>query len=305
MVKSTVCSSDWPFDNRFFIKILSANHTEYYDIFISMTASREELLDQIASAVLASRRYQYIDAALVRSLAQSELEKRSGTKEIVKSVKNKLHQVGGAYLDNNMPYAAWLGRLRAARDLDDDQFRTTLRVLMGHHASTRERLPLLDQFYKTCLDGLPPQKNVLDVACGLNPLAIPWMNLADGAHYTAVDIYQDMMGFISEALALFPVNGRAITGDVITACPTQPFDLALVLKTIPCLEQLDKTAGERLLDTIQAEVMLVSFPLRSLGGKDVGMADNYEKRFIDICTGKRWKVERFEFQNELVFRVRN
>jgi 16S rRNA (guanine(1405)-N(7))-methyltransferase len=176
---------------------------------------------------------------------------------------------------------------------------------MGHHASTRERLPFLEEFYMTCLAGLPPVNSVLDVACGLNPLSIPWMGLANGAHYTAVDIYRDMMGFISDALALLPVNGSSLTGDVITACPTQPVDLALILKTIPCLEQIDKSAGERLLDTIQAEAMLVSFPMRSLGGRDVGMAENYEKRFLEIASGKRWRVKRYEFQNELVFRVAN
>lgn len=270
-----------------------------------MAASREELLDQIVIEVLSSRRYQQVDAGLVRSIALSEAAKRPGLKEAVKTVKNKLHQVAGAYLDEKMPYPVWLETLRAARDLDDDQFRTTLRVLMGHHASTRERLPFLDEFYGTCLAGLSPLNSVLDVACGLNPLAIPWMGLAEGAGYTAVDIYRDMMGFLSNALALMPVKGQAMTSDVIAACPNQPVELALVLKTIPCLEQLDKSAGERLLDSLQAEVMLVSFPLRSLGGKNVGMAVNYEKRFIDIASTKRWQIKRFEFQNELVYRVTN
>jgi hypothetical protein len=50
-------------------------------------------------------------------------------------------------------------------------------------------------------------------------------------------------------------------------------------------------------------VMLVSFPLRSLGGRNVGMAINYERRFLDIADRKKWKTERFIFQNEMVFRV--
>jgi 16S rRNA (guanine(1405)-N(7))-methyltransferase len=184
-----------------------------------------------------------------------------------------------------------------------DEFRKTLLSIMGHHASTRERLPLLDEFYTTCLAGLPPFKSVLDLACGLNPLSIPWMGLAKGAHYHAVDIYKDMMGFLSEALASLQVDFQARTGSIIPAGPFQPVELALVLKTIPCLEQVDSAAGKNLLDAIQADVILVSFPLRSLGGRDVGMAANYEKRFLEFASGKRWKVNRFEFQNELVFQV--
>jgi 16S rRNA (guanine(1405)-N(7))-methyltransferase len=274
-----------------------------YDIFISMLDYREELLDQIVGDVLNSKPYRHVEPALVRSIARTEIEKRRSQKETVKAVKNKLHQVGGVYLDKTMPYTAWLDGLRATCDLDDDQFHTTLRVLMGHHASTRERLPDLDTFYRTCLQELPPATSVLDVACGLNPLAIPWMGLAENARYIAIDIYHDMMEFIAGTMTLCAVNGEAITGDVITACPNQPVDLALVLKTIPCLEQLDKSAGERLLSLIQAEVMLVSFPLRSLGGRNVGMAINYERRFLDIADRKKWKTERFIFKNEMVFRV--
>jgi 16S rRNA (guanine(1405)-N(7))-methyltransferase len=268
-----------------------------------MSTPRQESLDLVVQDVLSSKRYQQVEAGLVRSLALAELGKRRSYKEVVKSVKNKLHQVGGAYLDPTMPYAAWLEKLRFAYDLDEGQFRTTLRGLMGHHASTRERLPFLDEFYATCMAGLPAVNSVLDVACGLNPLAIPWMGLAEGARYTAVDIYRDMMSFLSEAMAFFGVVSQAMMADVITACPTQSFDLALVLKTIPCLDQLNKSAGKLLLDAIQANVMLVSFPLRSLGGMDVGMAINYEKRFLELASGKRWKIDRFEFSNELVFRL--
>ena len=79
--------------------------------------------------------------------------------------------------------------------------------------------------------------------------------------------------------------------------------MALILKTIPCLEQLDKTAGLRLLETIQAEHILVSFPVHSLGGRSKGMVENYEARFHALVQGKRWAIQRFEFATELAFLV--
>jgi 16S rRNA (guanine(1405)-N(7))-methyltransferase len=268
-----------------------------------MIDQNAELVNQVVESLAKGGRYSQVDEALVRRLALVELSKRAGLKDVVKAVKNKLHQVGGAYQEGNLDYNSWLADLTAAKGLNPEQFRLSLSRIMEHHASTRERLPLLDGFYAACLAGLPPIHSVLDIACGLNPLSIPWMGLADGVRYLAVDIYQDMISFLNGALVLMLVDGQAATCDVITDCPAQPVDLALALKTIPCLEQIDKNAGEHLLSSIQAKVMLISFPLRSLGGRDVGMAANYEKRFLHIAAEKHWKIERFVFINELVFRV--
>ena len=50
---------------------------------------------------------------------------------------------------------------------------------MGYHSSTRERLPILEQFYARALADIPPARVVLDLACGLNPLALAWMPLGE------------------------------------------------------------------------------------------------------------------------------
>jgi 16S rRNA (guanine(1405)-N(7))-methyltransferase len=57
--------------------------------------------------------------------------------------------------------------------------------------------------------------------------------------------------------------------------PTQHADLALILKTLPCLEQLDKTAGQWLLEAVNVDYLLLSFPVYSLGGRDKHMLENY------------------------------
>src|SRR6185369_15725969 len=143
-------------------------------------------------------------------------------KEAIKATKNKLHQVAGAYLDARLPYDEWLALLTAAAA---DERRTTnderptanddealsnsvlstqssalaqaCRDIMRHHASTRERLPILESFYTTTLASLGPVRSVLDLACGLNPLALPWMPIAPDASYYACDIYADMIAFLN------------------------------------------------------------------------------------------------------------
>lgn len=264
----------------------------------------ESQLEQVVGAVLKSPKYRNVCEDLIRQIGRRELAVRRNTKEAIKATKNKLHQVSSAYLETRMDYARGLGALRQAyASGDSEELRRVCKQIMGWHASTRERIEILGEFYATTLTGIRPIRTVLDVACGLNPLAIPWMPLGRDVAYYAYDIYKDMVAFIQEFLALTGVHGQAQTCDVTQFPPVQKVDLALILKTIPCLEQVDKTAGLRLLETIHADHLLVSFPVHSLGGRSKGMVENYEARFHELVQGKPWAVQRFEFATELAFLV--
>lgn len=272
----------------------------------------ENPLDQLVGAVLKSPKYRNVCEDLIRQVGRRELAVRRNTNAAIKATKNKLHQVSSAYLATRIDYARGLEALRRALDSgDSEELRQVCRQIMGLHASTQERLAILDEFYATTLAGLGPIRSVLDVACGLNPLAIPWMGLDEHVTYYAYDVYLDMVAFIREFLALIGVQGRAEACDVTqwqAGKPAPPpsrqqADVALILKTIPCLEQVDKTAGLRLLETIQARHALVSFPVHSLGGRSKGMVENYEARFHALVQGKPWAIQRFEFATELAFLV--
>ncbi len=261
-------------------------------------------IDQLVEAVVASSKYKSIGGDFIRYIGMQELARRRNLKEAIKATKNKLHQVGGAYQDSTPRYSLWLNELRqASQSGNREHLLDVCKRIMGHHSSTRERLPVLEQFYSRILADLPPINSVIDIACGLHPLAIPWMPLGRHAQYYAYDIYQDMMDFLNECMALLPVQGYGKTCTVIQYCPTQKVDIAFILKAIPCLEQVDKSVGSRLLETINADYLVVSFPARSLGGKNKGMVTNYEARFNELVTNKNWTVRRFEFPSELVFLI--
>jgi len=262
-------------------------------------------LDQLVEAVLASRSYRNISRDFIEVLGSQELAKRSSVKEAIKATKNKLHQVGGAYIESGEArYTSWIAQLRQAGAHGDKKLlMQACMSIMGYHASTRERLPILEQFYTTLLADLPPIRSVIDVACGLHPLDIPWMPWERDVQYYAYDIYRDTADFLNEFMGLIQVQGFAQARDVIQHCPTFKVDLAFMLKAIPCLEQVDKNAGLRLLDAINADHLLVSFPVHSLGGRKKGMVTNYEARFHEMVGHRNWFIERFEFSTELVFRI--
>ena len=160
-----------------------------------------------------------------------------------------------------------------------------------------------DRAAKTYSGGM---KRKLDIACGLNPLALPWMQLAEeGAAYYAYDIYHSMVDFLQGWLALMHVQGSAQVCDVLQTSPPQQADVAFLLKAIPCLEQLDKTAGHRLLREIHAQNLVVSFPIHSLGGRSRGMLEHYEAHFRELIAGvQHWEMKRLIFDSELVFVVK-
>jgi 16S rRNA (guanine(1405)-N(7))-methyltransferase len=264
--------------------------------------SGEPELDRLVTAVTQSAKYATISPDLIRRVGERELAVRRNWKEAVKATKNKLHQAGGAYFAARLDYPAMSTELRAAAG-SPEQLRAVCRNLMRRHTSTQERLPFLAEFYATTLGRLEDIRVVIDLASGLNPLAIPWLPFTGDFEYHAYDIYADMMAFLAEFIAIVGVNGRVQTRDILSQPPTEPADLILILKTLPVLEQMEKGAAARLLDVLNARYLLISFPARSLGGRRKGMVQNYEAQFMDWISGRNWQTKRFEFPTELAFLV--
>lgn len=269
-----------------------------------MTNVQQEAdIQPLIAAVRNSAKYRTVSQDLIRYLIARELRAGRTEKETVKAVKSKLHQVAGAYFPGRARYRQWLLQLQRAAQTGDEAWREACCQVMGHHASTRERLPILNRFYAETLAEVGAVDSVLDVACGLNPLSIPWMPLAENARYIACDIYEDLATFLDAFLKLADLQGEGRVCDLINTAPPDAVMLALVLKTLPPLEQIDKAAGINLLRRLKAKYLLVSFPVQSLGGRKKGMAANYEARFQEVIGGEGWPVKQFKFETELAFLI--
>lgn len=259
-------------------------------------------LEALVEQVLASPKYQAIDPTLVQTVGARELAAHRSLKAAVKETKGRLHQVAGAFLDRAPRYNAWLAELRAAAG-EPAALRAVCQTIMAGHASTRERLPQLEPFYRAIFGALPPISSLIDAACGLNPLAVPWMSLEPGAHYLACDLYADMGEFLTASLPLLGVTGEALVCDLTVGPPAGRADVALVLKTLPVLEHVRRGAGRDLLRTLAVDWLVVSFPTRSLGGRNVGMGATYAGQMRAIAEGEGWGFQTLEFANEIVFLI--
>jgi 16S rRNA (guanine(1405)-N(7))-methyltransferase len=274
--------------------------------------SNDPTLTLLLHDILSSSKYKDVCSDLIADIGARELQKRRSLKEAIKATKNKLHQVSAAYLvDPRQEYASWLQNLRMIiddkpADLSINKYtelKNWCRTTMSHHASTRERLPILDDFYPTLFSHLPPIHSILDLACGLNPLALPWMPLSSDITYYACDIYHTMMVFLQDYMNAIGLTGQTFACDVLTACPTTSVDVAFLLKTLPCLEQINPQAILSLLERINARYLVISYPLHSLGGHGKGMHNYYETHFQQLLTNQPWPIQTLTFPNELVFLV--
>jgi len=265
----------------------------------------DQALANLVKKVQANHKYAFITQELVTRLSIKALDKGLHGKAAVKDVRNKLHQVGGAYFKRQVDYDNSRDEiLQLTQDIPSDRVQEFCINHMGSHASTAERLPILETFFKTCLEPISPVRSILDLACGLTPLSIPWMPLDETFSYHACDIYIDMLAFIQSFFNHFEIDGSAATCDLVGRVPKEQAQVAFILKSIPCLEQIDKEIGLRLLDGVHADHILVSFPVRSLSGQKKGMSDFYQEHFYEMVSEKNWQLIRFEFATELAFLVR-
>ena len=69
------------------------------------------------------------------------------------------------------------------------------------------------------------------------------------------------------------------------------------------MEQIEHGLAQKILDNLNAEHILVTYPLRSLGGRKKGMEETYRSQFDQLVAGRGWKIQEFSFTNEVAFLV--
>ncbi|MFO0984082.1 MAG: DNA repair protein RecN [Planctomycetota bacterium] len=273
---------------------------------LTMTSSTTgtEAVQRVVDEVRRSKRYRAIDPTALERIAGSALRAAGGKLvDAVKRAKRQLHQVCGAYAGPQPRYDRWVARLDAAAAADSLTIRSLLRECLRLHASTRERLGIIEDFFHRILQHTGAPRSILDVGCGLNPLAMPWMGLPSGCRYHGIDVDQDLVRLVAAGLRLLDVDASCATQDVIHSPPRDGADLALLLKAIPCLEHQQTGAGARILEAIRAPVVVVSFPSRSLAGHAKGMSQQYARRFEGELGRRASRIERIDFASELVYVV--
>ena len=261
----------------------------------------ETAVDTVVDAIKQSRKYRDTSEETIRQLAVEAVIEHKKPKPAEKAVRKRLHSIMAPYL-GDPDYAA-------ARQLLTDSFaggdekviRAACRDLMYTHLSTRERLPILDTFYRDIFAVTGPPRRLLDIACGLNPLAFPWMGLpVEGTDFIAYDIHEPRVDFLNHYFVLQGLPPHAYVKDVAVGAPTESGDVALFLKEMPRFERNYPGHGRALLDAIDTRWLVVSFPTISThGGRN--LTNRYREFFQQMIDGSGWSAVELLFDTELVF----
>jgi 16S rRNA (guanine(1405)-N(7))-methyltransferase len=173
------------------------------------------------------------------------------------------------------------------------------REVLACHASTRERLAFVEELYPAlfAVTGVP--SSLGDLACGLNPFALPWMGLPSETRYVACDIDQRLVNAANALFAHTGTQGMTEWRDLLASLPAWDVDVALLLKTAPCLEQQESGATLSLLRRLRARHVVLSFPAQSLGGRGKGMRRTYAETASRLADALGAEMHRLDFPTEV------
>ena len=236
--------------------------------------------------LLQSKKYRDVCPDTVRRI-WAECEARyKKPKDADKAAREALHGITGAFLTP-----------ADAADRPDALLAEALR----RHASTRERLPLhaMDALYGRIFEITGRPGRALDLACGINPIYLG----ARGFDVTGVDISAAAVGLVNGFGASCGAPVRAVCADLLCegGIPAERFDVALMFKVLPLLERQRTGAAVRVMDAVNAAFIVASFPTRTLGGRNVGMAGHYADWMAAHLPGNRAVAGQFETDNELFY----
>lgn len=263
-----------------------------------------EAQQQIVEQLKRSAKYARVCEAALRRVAAWAMERAENPADAVKRAKRKLHQVCGAFCDQRDlgQIAAMVGTVTA--EMDEAAVREVCAEAMDLQESTRERLGVLGELYGRVFQITGQPRSLCDVGCGLNPLAWPWMGLSREARYVAMDIDCGLVGVVGEFFRRRGICGEARAQDVLVERPEERFDVVLMMKLLAGLEQQRPGSGFELLREMRFGWAVVSYPTRSLGGRNVGMESSYGEAMRGFLGETGWAAEEFVAGTELIFVIR-
>lgn len=254
----------------------------------------EDLVTEITQKIAQSKKYHRLYQKTITRIVASSLKKQPQPKTAEKLAKKLLHQMWDAFGTSNIDYSKLI-----------NNFQGDLLPLLAVQSPTRERLPILETFYREIFAETSLPSSIVDLGCGLNPLSIPWMNLPSNSSYIGFDIDIEEIVFLRSIFKLINIPQRIDfkLGDVFTDRFPEA-EVVFMLKLLPILEQQEKGCSLEIIQKQKAKYIIVSFPTKSLSGKQKGMADFYGYWFEELVKGQKWDIKRLLFATEMVFVVR-
>jgi len=259
------------------------------------TAIKQRVLEK----VLKTKKYHSIYQPTIKRIID-DLAAKYPDKQLEKKTKQKLHQIWGAYFHRpNFDKLFKNFKIKAKKE----GTQKALENLLMLQTSTKERTPILDNYYKEIFKITGEPNKIIEAACGINALTYPWMKT--DAKYIGFDVDIELIDFINNVFHEIDVYPKANVklGDILIDKPEKA-DVVFLLKVLVLLDRQRKDGGIAAMRQYPCKYLIVSFPTLTLSGRDKGMLDYYTTYFCGLTKEEGWRIERIVFENEVVFVVK-
>ena len=264
-----------------------------------------DVITEAIEAILNSKKYRglSIPEETIEHLLQTELDKGIKLKVAIKTVRHKLHNIMASYLGDPDYEEAKFWLDEAFKNPDEDSEKQVCETLLTIHASTRERMPYLDEFYQSIFSVTGNPDSVLDLACAMHPFSFPWMRLSNSCEYYAYDIHQPRIDLINHYFQHRGLRPLAENRDILLHPPEIKADVAFLFKEAHRLEQRQQGCNLPLWETLQVNWLVVTLPAYSLNKKH-NLRKKHRMLITSILQERDWLMNEQEIGGELIFFIK-
>ena len=186
-------------------------------------------------------------------------------KKLKSLVRSELREVYGVFFEQqNKNRKKYLKRLIKEPSIDNH-----IKVL-ELHKSSKERIPFYEEVYEKIFSVTGKPNSILDLACGYNPISYPFMKI--NPSIIAVDLSSEDMKFLEEYFESQEITGIGMPLDLtkdsaLEKVSNMEADVCLLFKALDSIETRKRNYSKALLEKINCQWIVISFPTKSLGGK--------------------------------------
>ncbi|MGV8168651.1 MAG: hypothetical protein ACP5N3_01195 [Candidatus Nanoarchaeia archaeon] len=237
-------------------------------------------------------------------LEQKQFNEKSKEFDFLKKyLRKKLREVHGVFARNQLSEQKKKLLLKKLEKTRGDEEEKITKKILESHQSTSERLPRYEELYSRLFENNKPQK-IIDLGCGYNPFSYLYI-LKTGVNpeYVATDINKQDIEFIEKYFFIKKIKGRAFVLDLALDVnlkkierESQNSDFCFLFKLLDSLESKRKGSSEKLLNHLNSKELVISFPLKTIGGK--GKIKGKRKWFEKILKNDKYLCSEFETSNE-------
>ena len=246
-------------------------------------------IENIVQTVMTSKKYSNIIPETINRICNEESIKYKKDKDILRSSKKRLHIISESFL--SIANANKIASIKKCIDNDGHISTEMIEQLLLLHISTKERSSFYKEFYNDIFRVVGNVNSILDIACGLNPVAYVLSDNFDSrVRYEATDINLDNIELVNKILSLYDLQAKIYGSDILCDIPNGEWDVVFLFKIVPLLEQQKKGYFRSIIEQINSKFFIITFPTKSISGKNVGMKDYYENMMTKYIENSQMEI---------------